>query len=409
MLDTMFPATITSEGAYANLDQGMAAAREAREQQGLDAALHILALVREQFPQSVVPTYQANAILRAAGRLDEADAWLSEARSRVPLDAGLAAEHARSAHRRRDFVEAVRRWRILQDQFPGTAAGYAGLAASLRASGQLEAAESAAAAGLECFPEEPGLQAEHAFVAHTRRDWAVAASRWERVRARLPEQSIGYLLGAQSMREIGQFDAAETLLLAATERFPDLYGPLVEFAWVAHSRRNWTAAIDRWQAVRARFPDQLVGYTGAARALRELRQLDEADALLGAAVAGLSDQSGALIEYASLAHHRRDWQEATRRWARLRALRPDEPTGYRSGAAALREAGQLEAAEALLTEAMARFPGDAAMLAEFASTAHARTRLDDGSAPLGAGARDRTRQSGGLYGCGPCAAPGWPP
>jgi tetratricopeptide (TPR) repeat protein len=366
------PDIMSVEEVFADLNEGLAAVRATLERQGLDAALRLLVRLREQFPQSLAPTHQANALLLEAGRLDEADAWLGEARNRFPHDIGLASHYARLAQRRRDTDEAVRRWQAVRDQFPDDPAGHICLATALREYGRFEASESAAAAGLLRFPNDPTLLVEYAFAAHMRLDWATAADRWKAARTQQPDHNIGYVLGAQCLRNLGQVDAAEAVLRTAIERFPDNAASLVEFAWTAHVRRDWTAAMDRWDAVAARFPNEVARYTGAGQALRELKRFDEAEALLTEAVTRYPNEIGPLIEYGGLAHHRRDWPEAVRRWARLRERHPQYPGGYQASASALREAGQLDEAEALLAAAVPRFPTHLAMLLEHGLTAQAR-------------------------------------
>jgi tetratricopeptide (TPR) repeat protein len=364
--------TALIDSRFGTLAEGLAAADTAARQEGLRAALEILTALHAEFPQELAPTTRACALLRQAGRLDELEEWLGDARRSLRCDIGLATEHARLAQRRRDCDEAVRRWQAVRDEFPDDPAGSIGLVATLRESARFDVAESVAVAALERFPEAPGLLVEHAFVAHMRQDWAVAAGRWEVTRTRQPEHHIGYVLGAQCLRTCGRVDDAEALLHVAIERFPDLAVPLVEFAWTAHARRDWPTALDRWETVGARFPDQVARYTGGAQALQQLQRLDEAEALLGAAVTMFPNEVGPLHEYAGLAHHRRDWPEAVRRWARMREVRPEDPRGYQAGVSALREAGQLEDAEQLLTAAVARLPAHVATLVEYASTAQVR-------------------------------------
>ena len=53
---------------------------------------------------------------------------------------------------------------------------------------------------------------------------------------------------------------------------------------------------------------------------------------------------------------RRDWALASERWGELRRTFPDDASGYVRGAAALRNAGRLDEAEALAREAVSRFP-----------------------------------------------------
>ena len=364
--------TMPIEGTYAHLDQGLAAAQAAREEAGPDAALRVFALLRDQYPDALIVTFQASRMLCDAGRWDDAEAWLSEAIERFPGNLGLASEYARSAQRRHDFSEAARRWQTVCDEFPDNPTGFIGLVSVLRESEQFAAAESVVTTALEQFPDLPGLQVEHGLVAFARRDWATAAERWEILRTSQPEQRLGYLLGAQSLRNCGKMDEADALLAAGIEHFPDAAEMPVEFARMAHARRDWASAVDRWETARERFPDQIACYTGEALALRELGRFDEAEALLDAAVTRFPDQPGPRIEFAGLAQHRRDWQEAARRWAAVREFSPDSPIGYQAGATALRLAGLTEEAETLLTDAVTRFPDHAGILMEYASTAQAQ-------------------------------------
>jgi tetratricopeptide (TPR) repeat protein len=268
--------------------------------------------------------------------------------------------------------EAVRRWQAVRDELPDDPTGSIGLVTTLREAARFDVAESVAGAALEHFPEAPGLLVEHAFVAHMRQDWSTAASRWELARFHQPEHHVGYVLGAQCLRTSGQVDAAETLLHEAIERFPHLAAPLVEFAWTAHVRHDWPAAVQRWETVGARFPDEVARYTGSSQALLRLERFDEAEAQLAEAVTRFPNEPGPLHEYAGLAYRRRDWPEAIRRWERMREMHPQDPRSYQAGVSALRAAGQQQDAEELLTAAVARLPGHMAKLVEYASTVQVR-------------------------------------
>ena len=83
------------------------------------------------------------------------------------------------------------------------------------------------------------------------------------------------------------------------------------------------------------------------------------------------------IEYAWIAHNRHDWPEANLRWAAVRAGFPHHQNGYTNGAQALREAKRFDEADALLSEAAARFPDDTAPLTELAWTAFIRSEFPE--------------------------------
>ena len=153
---------------------------------------------------------------------------------------------------------------------------------------------------------------------------------------------------------------------------PEDPAPLIEAAWAAHHRRQHTEALAQWQALQTRFPDHPVPWAGAAATLRDQGAFDAADALLESALARFPDATWLIFDHAWVAHLRRDWQEAGRRWARARAERPDDPVGLVQGAKVARELGELDTAAAMLAEARARFPADPHAPMEAAWTEAAR-------------------------------------
>jgi tetratricopeptide (TPR) repeat protein len=79
---------------------------------------------------------------------------------------------------------------------------------------------------------------------------------------------------------------------------------------------------------------------------------------------GQDADPGPLIRSAWEAFHSRQWDEAERRWARLRAEFPDVLIGYSAAVTTLREAGRLDVAEAMAEQVVARFPDQPAALNE---------------------------------------------
>ncbi|HXQ53712.1 MAG TPA: tetratricopeptide repeat protein [Stellaceae bacterium] len=129
---------------------------------------------------------------------------------------------------------------------------------------------------------------------------------------------------------------------------------------------NCDAALRILADLGPQFADTVRGYLDGARALREQRRFAEAEIVLTAAMTRFPDASAPVTEHAWLAHIGRDWPEAVRRWEHLRGRYPDVPTGFSSGAVALREVGRQGEAERLLEEAIERFPSDRGTLTEHA-------------------------------------------
>ena len=304
--------------------------------------------------------------LIAAGRLTEAGVLLDAAQFRFPDHAPFAVEAARVAQRQGVTDEALRRWQTVRERFPRSAAGVTGAAAALREAGRPADAEALLAAAVPQFPHDPGPAIDYAWLAHARRDWPEALHRWSKVRERFPDQPQGYSGAAATHRLAGEFDLADALLQYAMQRFPHATGLAFDFGWIAQARRDWPEALRRWEAARVRAPDVPAGYIAAAAALRALDRLDEADALLRDAAARFPDDLAVVVEQAWLAQARRDWALAERHWDRARPGLPGEEVVYTGGARAAREQGRVETADALLREAIARFPGRRSPLTEHA-------------------------------------------
>jgi tetratricopeptide (TPR) repeat protein len=215
-----------------------------------------------------------------------------------------------------------------------------------------------------------GLEAAEA--ARQRGDQAGALHLLNELRGRYPDHPAPYLRAAGMLSQSGRFEEAEALLAEGADRFPNDTGFTIERGWLASRRGQLDEALEVWQQVRSTLPDHHVGYTGAAQALRDASRIEEAEALLREAMQGLPNEPAPRIEYAWLAHRARDWPEAARRWEEVRKCHSGQVTGFTAGAIALRELRRFDDAEALLAEALSRFPGDRGVLNERAWLAVAR-------------------------------------
>jgi tetratricopeptide (TPR) repeat protein len=83
---------------------------------------------------------------------------------------------------------------------------------------------------------------------------------------------------------------------------------------------------------------------------------EEAEALLLEAMQRFPDASEPAAEHAEMALQLNRWDDAQARFHHLRERFPALPDGWQGGATVLRNEFQFAAAEALLEQAMARFP-----------------------------------------------------
>jgi tetratricopeptide (TPR) repeat protein len=241
-------------------------------------------------------------------------------------------------------------------------------AAALREAGKHEQADAEIAEAVRHHGENAETLSASAANAMHRRDWAEAARHWNQMRRHFPDDLRGYVYGGRALLEAGELKDADSLLTEAAVRFPKDRGAISTWAECAMRRRDWMAAAERWERLRAAFPDSPFGHVFGGRALLEAGREAEADALLTAAVRRFPNDRGAYQNWAECAMRRQEWAEAARRCEEVRARFPDHLSGYVLAGRALLEAGREDEAEALLTDAVRRFSADdkaAEALADF--------------------------------------------
>ena len=112
-----------------------------------------------------------------------------------------------------------------------------------------------------------------------------------------------------------------------------------------------------WAALEATLLDDAESHLRALAELVEGGELDVADAGYRAGLARFPPNVMMASRYARVAERRRDWAEAVIRWHSVRARFPNNRLAQQALAAALVRAGEADAAEALLAEALAPFLG----------------------------------------------------
>jgi tetratricopeptide (TPR) repeat protein len=292
-------------------------------------------------------------ILDDMQRFAEVDALFEAARPHFPvLSLTLAAQ---SARRRGDLPAAIGRWQRLRREFPTDLRAFESGAQCLIEAGRLDEADALLREAMLCFPDKDRLASRWAGLAAHRRDWPEALLRWQSVAERFPGCMPALLGTANSLCELQCFDEAEALLKAKRTDFGGRPEPSVQYAKLAQRRRDWPEAERRWELVRGISPRNIPAYLGLAVALREQQRFDEAQVLLEEATEKDPGARSLFIEHAELAHHRREWVEAVRRWEVVRTRFPDQPVGFHRGAAALAALGRKDEAEQLKSDANLRF------------------------------------------------------
>jgi tetratricopeptide (TPR) repeat protein len=255
----------------------------------------------------------------------------------------------------------VSRWNIIRADYPNHPAGYIGGAVSLRELQRDAEADALLQDAMKRLPDQPSCAVEYAWLRHAKRDWQGALPRWIAVCERFPDQQDAWLRRALAEIELWQYDAAEATLAAALAQFPDEVAFAAEYAGIAMRRSNWAVALERFAALRARFPRDVIGFTGAAKVLKDQFRLDEADALLEDAIATVPQDPRPRLEHALLPvvplfRNDRRYDITLLRLSRLRQNFPTFLDGFVTSVAMLRELKLYDAAE-LVAASWVGLPG----------------------------------------------------
>jgi len=187
--------------------------------------------VRDRSPDDAFGYAKGAKSLQHAGRLDAAEALLSNAAKRFADNTEIAVQRAEVAMLRRQWPEAAERWALVREMLPGHLLGYSQGATALREIGRLDEAEALLAEAARRFPDRPEMAGQRA---------QTADAQFRLARAMIAEDRL---------------DDAEALLRNATARFPDHAPLLMEYARLATRRHDWDVALRRWQDAHQRFPN----------------------------------------------------------------------------------------------------------------------------------------------------------
>jgi tetratricopeptide (TPR) repeat protein len=301
---------------------------------------------RVLLPNAVLRSPDSLNILYELRRFDEAETLARRRLKLWPGDSLGLTNLARIAEARGDLEEALRRWTIVRRRVKATIDGYIGCATCLTALGRYDEAETQLNRALLYAPNAHGALVALARISDKRKDWPESIARWNRL-AEYHKDGPAFGLAAKAMIELGQLDAAEAYLDEPSRVYPSAIDIAVTRSQLAERRGDWTAACSRWESVRSIDPYFHPGYYEGARCLAEANRHGEADRVMAAAIAQFPGQAWPLLNFALLAHNRKDWDEAVTRWSILREKFPEQTDGFVLGANALEAAGRGDEAAAL--------------------------------------------------------------
>lgn len=383
-----------------------------------DAALCLLSETRARWPHASRSWLRSAELMIGLRRFDAADALLEDAVSRFPDHFWLARTRALVARNLGDDVEAYTRCRALRQAFPDNPAAHADFAHLLLDLKQVAAAEAEAKAGLAVFPDLPWLQHMHARCADEAGDITTAAGRWTDLLAGNPYHEPAYAAAVHALAGAGRLDEAAGIAREGFRLFPN--GGAAQAGWAAvgnvataessaafatvpavevlaaavsaEGTDRWAQAAILWALLRDRTPALARAYASGARALLRLGRVAEAEIVLAKARRDLPADADVLEAWADAAVQRGAFEDALLRFRALRQAFPSAPHALvgivrvlhdlermdeadaayaelgreqspdpwlaRHRAEALTKAGRWAEADAVLCDAVARFPKD---------------------------------------------------
>jgi tetratricopeptide (TPR) repeat protein len=192
-------------------------------------------------------------------------------------------------------------------------------------------------------------------IAEARGNFAEAVVRWRRVRK--AGDPLGLVHEANCHMRLGDLDRAEHAFNQFLRMDSSSADSLIGRARVSEARGDWREAERRWRIAgeRLEFPFVIAAH---ANALTELGRLEDADAVLRRAVTAAPGNVELAVARCKLAECRGDTDAACELWAGLQRIAPYFAQGYRDRTACLLAAGRHDEADAVMREAIERFPDD---------------------------------------------------
>jgi tetratricopeptide (TPR) repeat protein len=133
---------------------------------------------------------------------------------------------------------------------------------------------------------------------------------------------------------------------------------------------NWAGAMVKWADVTAQYGDLAATYLSVARELRDSGKAEEAEHLFQEILNRFPANLEAAMDYAMMAYARQEWLEAIPRFETVRSRFPEVLDGHRFVADLFVGQKQFDNADAVLREAMTRFPTDPRLATSYAWSGH---------------------------------------
>jgi tetratricopeptide (TPR) repeat protein len=300
---------------------------------------------------------------RAMQQQDEADHVLMQCMKKNGKITGkfsqpdIAISYALNAQTIENWPEALERWRAARQTFSHVPASWAGEAAMLQILNRTDEAAQIISEAMMLFPDSIDIAAQHCNVALGLKNWLQADLCLNAIEEQFPDHDYTKTTARHIRARIT--DGLNSLDI----------NRLFTLAQEAETAKAWQTAAKIWRIAHERNPDNPGFLNGLGAALRESKQYDEADRILGRGLQAHPDFIEIYAQHAQVAASRLDWIEAARRWQKTLRQFPDLPILWVMAATSYREAGLNSLAETLLERAITLEPERVDLYIHYALTA----------------------------------------
>ena len=183
--------------------------------------------------------------LRESGECDRAEALADGVLHRFSNFPRLFIERALICFSRRDWPEALMRFRDIRHRFPNELDGYIRGAAAAHELGDRTEALSILEEARARFPLDERLLRYYAALAEVFDDWSLAARLWQNLRLNFPKEDA-FAGEIKNLSRAGTVLEAEKVLRTARATFPDDRRIMLLAAQNATRGADWDEAASRW-------------------------------------------------------------------------------------------------------------------------------------------------------------------